>query len=81
LQEYDVTQIAPALRDAYHGDNATIDAVLSNLDFRLRRPSLNLSDTQQGQLVAFLKSLTDPAARDLLSVVPARVPSGLPVQE
>jgi len=34
-----------------------------------------------GELVAFLKSLTDPAARDLTSLIPARVPSGLPVQE
>ena len=31
------------------------------------------------QLVAFLKSLTDPAARNLGSLVPASVPSGLPL--
>jgi hypothetical protein len=30
--------------------------------------------------VAFLKSLTDPAARDLRSIVPASVPSGLSVR-
>jgi len=31
-------------------------------------------------LVAFLKSLTDPAARDLSGIVPTSVPSGLPVR-
>jgi len=33
------------------------------------------------ELVAFLKSLTDPAARDLSSLVPASVPSGLPIAD
>ncbi len=32
------------------------------------------------ELVTFLKSLTDPAARDLVAITPERVPSGLPVQ-
>src|SRR5438874_2386999 len=67
-------------RHMYHGDDATIAAVLTNLDGRLTQP-LNLSDVEIGDLVAFLKSLTDPAARDLTALIPARVPSGLPVQE
>lgn len=79
LQGFDVTQIAPAVRDQYHGDAATLTAVLATLDFRLRAP-LHLTDTEIGELVAFLKSLTDPAARDLGALTPARVPSGLPVQ-
>jgi len=29
--------------------------------------------------VAFLKSLTDPAARDLSGIAPTSVPSGLPI--
>jgi len=32
-------------------------------------------------LVAFLKSLTDPSARDLTAIAPESVPSGLPVRE
>jgi cytochrome c peroxidase len=79
LRTYDVSQLAPELRAAYHGDARTIDSVLATLDGRLRRP-LGLSDAEQRDLVAFLKSLTDPAARDLSSLVPATVPSGLPVQ-
>jgi cytochrome c peroxidase len=79
IREYDVTQLHPSLRSAYHGDAATIDAVLRTLDFRLRSP-LNLTNEEQSDLVAFLKSLTDPSARDLSSVIPAAVPSGLPIE-
>jgi cytochrome c peroxidase len=78
-KNYDVTQIAPSLRAQYHGSDAVKQQVLQTLDFRLREP-LRLTQTEQGQLVAFLKSLTDPAARDLLSIVPSSVPSGLRVQ-
>ncbi len=80
LRGYDTSQLPPALQQMYHGDDATIAAVLTNLDGRLTQP-LKLSDVEIGELVAFLKSLTDPAARDLTSLIPARVPSGLPVQE
>jgi len=78
LQTYDPSQLGPALRATYHGDPATIDSVTRTLDFRLRTP-LHLTDAEMGDLVAFLKSLTDPSARDLSALVPAAVPSGLPV--
>ncbi len=78
LREYDVSQLSPALRASYHGDEKTISAVLANLDFALRRP-LPLTDADVSDLVAFLRSLTDPSARDLSGLVPASVPSGLPV--
>jgi len=80
LREYDTSQLPPALQQMYHGEDATIAAVLTDLDGRLTQP-LNLSDVEITELVAFLKSLTDPAARDLTSLIPVRVPSGLPVQE
>ncbi len=79
LQGYDIAQVAPALRDLYHGDLATISDLLSNLDGRLRVP-LALTEDERRDLVAFLRSLTDPAARDLSSLVPASVPSRLPVR-
>jgi len=78
LRTFDVSQLAPALQAEYHGDDATLTDVLSSLDFRLQRP-LKLSDAELGDLVAFLKALTDPAARDLSGLAPASVPSGLPV--
>lgn len=80
LRSYDVTQLAPALRDMYHGDEPTITDVLSTLDFRFTR-ALGLTEDERRDLVAFLMSLTDPAARDLSPLIPATVPSGLPVQE
>ncbi len=80
LREYDASQLPTALQPMYHGDDATISAVLANVDGRLSLP-LGLSDVEIRELVAFLQSLTDPSARDLSALVPARVPSGLPVQE
>jgi len=78
LRTYDVSQLSPAVRPLHHGGDATNNAVLQTLDFRLRTP-LNLTDAEKSELVAFLKSLTDPAARNLGAVAPARVPSGLPL--
>ena len=77
---YDVSQLPPELRGTHHGDPATVSAVLQNLDHRLRQPLL-LTDGERSDLLAFLKSLTDPAARDLRSLAPTRVPSGLPIQQ
>jgi cytochrome c peroxidase len=80
LRSYDVTQLPPELRATHRGDAATINAVLSTLDFRVRTPVLPTVSDQQ-DVVAFLKALTDPTARDLSALVPASVPSGLPVQD
>jgi cytochrome c peroxidase len=79
LVAFDVSELDPTLRGTHHGDAATITAIRSSIDGRLRQP-LHLTAIEQRQIVAFLKSLTDPAARNLASVVPATVPSGLPVR-
>jgi cytochrome c peroxidase len=79
LRGYDVSQLAPELQARYHGDPATINAVLERLAFQLQQP-LNLKDSEMREVVAFLRSLTDPAARNLGAIVPASVPSGLPVR-
>jgi cytochrome c peroxidase len=78
LREFDPTTLPAAVRGSYHGDGATINAILATLDFRLNAP-LELTPAQQHELVEFLKSLTDPAARDLSGIAPATVPSGLPI--
>lgn len=80
VKSYDVSQLDPSLRSTYHGDAKTINALLASLDGRLRQP-LGLSEDELKTLVAFLKSLTDPAARDMSGVIPSSVPSGLPVRE
>jgi cytochrome c peroxidase len=79
LRTYDPAQLDPDVRPLYHGDQTTVNAVLQTLDGRLRQP-LGLTNTEIGELVAFLKALTDPAARNLQSVVPTSVPSGLSVR-
>ena len=79
-RNYDPSRLTPAVRALYHGDAASITAVLQSLDFRVREP-MRLSATEQGQLVTFLKSLTDPAARDLSAIAPTSVPSGLNVRD
>ena len=79
LHEYDLAQLDPSLRGSVHGDQTTIAAIERSIDPRIRTP-LRLSDAELHDLVAFLKSLTDPAARDLTAIAPASVPSGLPVE-
>ena len=79
LRTFDPATLPASFQASYHGDIGTINAVLATLDTRLQAP-LHLTDAQIGDLVAFLKSLTDPAARDLSGIVPASVPSGLPVR-
>jgi cytochrome c peroxidase len=79
LRAFDPATLPATVQSSYHGDPATIDAILGTLDFQLRTP-LNLTEAERRELVAFLKSLTDPAARDLSGLEPASVPSGLPVR-
>lgn len=81
LRNYDVSQLAPELRGMYRGDNATIADVLNSLDGRLKFTRLHLTATERAEIVAFLKSLTDPAAKSLAHVVPASVPSGLSIRD
>lgn len=80
LRSYDVSQVDPSLRGTYHADAATIAAIVQTMDFRVRE-GIRLTPREQQELVAFLKSLTDPSARDLSSIAPAAVPSGLPVHK
>jgi cytochrome c peroxidase len=79
LRNYDVAQLDPRLRAQYRGDAATVDAILAATSPIVRQP-LGLSDAEIHQLVAFLQSLTDPAARDMSALIPASVPSGLAVR-
>jgi cytochrome c peroxidase len=78
-RNYDVTQLDPAARSLHHGDAATINEVNKTLDGRLQGRFIKLNAAEQAQIVAFLKSLTDPAAKSL-PPAPASVPSGLPVK-
>lgn len=74
LRAYDSRVLEPALRNTLVPNT---DAILANLDPRLG--PVPLSPAELGDLRAFMGALTDPASRDLLATIPARVPSGLPV--
>jgi len=78
LKSFDPSTLATAFRASYHGDGASINAISSTIDARVRQP-LRLSADEQSQIVAFLKSLTDPSAREMSSAIPGSVPSGLSV--
>jgi cytochrome c peroxidase len=80
LTGYDDQVLRPELQGTYLRDLAQLEAILQTLDDRVATP-ISLSETDVADLVAFLRSLTDPAAADLGHLVPAEVPSGLPVGE
>ena len=79
LKAYDPSRLDPAIRESYHGDASTITKIQATIDGRLRQ-SMRLTPEEQRQLIEFLKSLTDPSARSMSAIVPASVPSGLPVR-
>lgn len=78
LRAYDASHLPPGLQDTLQNHSVTLAAILETLDPRLSRP-VSLSDREIAQLLAFLETLTDPAAADLSHLIPAAVPSGLPV--
>jgi cytochrome c peroxidase len=78
LKAFDPATLDPSLSPTYHGDATTIAKLVAARDPRLQLP-LVLTLQEQSQLVAFLKSLTDPSARQMAGIIPASVPSGLPV--
>lgn len=74
LRSYDIRQVDAALHRTLVQNQ---DDVIRLLDVNVKRPPLSAEATDL--LVEFLKSMTDPAARDLRRLIPAAVPSGLPI--
>jgi cytochrome c peroxidase len=80
LRDYNVSQLAPALQTTVRRDPQTLAAILETLDPRVSQP-VSLSEGEVNQLLAFLYALTAPSGAELLNVIPASVPSGLPVSD
>jgi cytochrome c peroxidase len=78
LYGYDNSHVAPEFRELVHSSREVVERVVSSADGRAYF-GLRLTDDHVLNLVAFLRSLTDPSARDLTALIPDRVPSGLPV--
>jgi cytochrome c peroxidase len=76
LVNYNTQQLEPLLRNTVVNNFTEImttrSALMNNLVF---------SDSVTNDLTHFMFALTDPAARKLDALVPASVPSGLPVQQ
>jgi len=74
LRAFDPSTLEPSLQGTVL---PTTDAILATRDPLLG--TTRIANERTAETTAFLKSLTDPAARDLRRLRPARVPSGLPV--
>jgi cytochrome c peroxidase len=74
LLEYDVTQLEPSLQGTLVPNSiqilSTRDTIIDPVTF---------PDSITDRLMSFMSALTDERARNLSSIVPDRVPSGLPV--
>lgn len=80
LRNYDVSQLPLPFQLTVRDDEATIQWTLATLDPLIQQVP-ELTDEEVDQLVAFLEALTDPAAVDMRHLIPATVPSGLPVED
>jgi len=74
---YDATGLLADLRGTVQS-GPQADSILATLDPVVAN-GRDLSDPEIADLVDFLSALTDPAAADLSHLIPATVPSGLPV--
>jgi cytochrome c peroxidase len=74
LENFDVTQLEVVLQGTVLTDFAAILATRDTLLNGVVFPPQTIDEVTE-----FMKTLTDPAAKDLSYLVPARVPSGLPV--
>jgi cytochrome c peroxidase len=74
LMDYDPTQVEPALQGTVL---ANFNDILANRDTILI--PIEFDEGEAAAITAFLLSMTDPAARNLMSVIPLTVPSGLEV--
>jgi cytochrome c peroxidase len=74
LNTFDPSDLEPALRNTLLDNKA---GVLAQRDTLLN--GVVLTPELVDNLVAYMRALTDPAARNLSRLAPRRVPSGLPV--
>lgn len=78
LQIYDAATLPVGFRKTVRTEPEVAADILTLLDARLATPP-TLTDEQLADLMVFLDGLTAPSAVDLSGLVPASVPSGLPV--
>ena len=78
LENYDSAQLEPEFRGAVHShDEDIMRGVKKTLTDKLPPIEPSITDAEVNDLMAFLKALTSPTARDLSHTIPESVPSGL----
>lgn len=77
LEDYDVAQLAPDLRETVHTDPGVNMAALNCQE--VHTDAVELTQAEFDDLIAFLNALTSPTVLDLTHLIPKRVPSGLEV--
>ncbi|MCA9932405.1 MAG: c-type cytochrome [Ardenticatenaceae bacterium] len=81
LRNYDETMyLPPDLWGSFQDDDRLLVEMLRTLDPQVM-PQRPLTDAEIADLLAFLESLTDTAVYNLDYLIPASVPSGLPVSD
>ena len=80
LRTYDASQLSPLLQPLVDADPFRQDARAQAIS-PIVRNGVSLSAADVNDLVAFLEALTDETARDVTAAEPARVPSGLPIDD
>jgi cytochrome c peroxidase len=79
LRSYDPGEIPEMFAETIQDDEATLQMLLANVAPRLG--TVDLSDKEFDDLMAFLDALTDPRAGDMDKLTPLAVPSGLPLAD
>lgn len=80
LQGYDVSKLPEELQSTFQRDEELTERILIQIDtgLQLEKP---LVEAEILDILSFLHALTDQSALDLEHLVPAKVPSGLPVKD
>ncbi len=79
LKEYGGSHLTGAHQGSILTDEDVHDEMIAAIDPELSG-CYDLTDDDVTALAEFLRSLTDPSARDMSHLVPTQVPSGLPVE-
>ncbi|MCC7477367.1 cytochrome-c peroxidase [bacterium] len=80
LRSYSGAGLSAHIKGEVLTDSAALARIEAQLDPLLHDPP-ELTQQQLSELIAFLKALTGEGARDQRELIPARVPSGLPVED
>lgn len=78
LKNYDASQLSVLIKDTCQDQPEVIAAIMATAE-EYALSGVQLTPEEFSQLMAFLEALTSPSALDLEHIIPASVPSGLPV--